>query len=171
MPPAPWPADNPASLAAFYGKHDLRQDGFPTAAWEQQNLTTFLVPYPMVLSWAPRTALTRIRCHRLVAASLKDVLEGILAHYGSATAIRRAGMHLFGGVYSFRRISGVARLSTHAWGAGIDLDPDANPLGKPWKAGAGMMPKPVVALFEAAGWRWGGRFKNRPDCMHFQATS
>ncbi|MFN2446983.1 MAG: M15 family metallopeptidase [Vicinamibacterales bacterium] len=26
-------------------------------------------------------------------------------------------------------------------------------------------------MFERAGWRWGGRFVSRPDCMHFQATT
>jgi hypothetical protein len=51
-----------------------------------------------------------------------------------------------------------------------DLDPDRNPLGKPWQADNGMMPELVVAPFKAAGWKWGGRFKNRKDCMHFQAT-
>jgi hypothetical protein len=33
------------------------------------------------------------------------------------------------------------------------------------------MPMEVVRLFEAAGWKWGGRFQSRPDCMHFQATA
>jgi hypothetical protein len=115
--------------------------------------------------------LKRIRCHQRIAASLEHVLSGILAHYGSATEVRRAGMDLFGGCYNFRRISGSGRLSTHAWGAGIDLDPARNSLGKPHSEPEGMMPLAVVALFEAEGWRWGGRFVNRPDCMHFQATT
>jgi hypothetical protein len=80
-------------------------------------------------------------------------------------------MHLTGGVYNFRQISGSARLSLHSYGAAIDLDPAGNPLGRAWLADAGMMPLPVVAIFEAAEWKWGGRFKSRKDCMHFQATA
>ena len=34
----------------------------------------------------------------------------------------------------------------------------------------GMMPQPVVDIFEAESWKWGGRFTQRQDCMHFQAT-
>jgi hypothetical protein len=63
----------------------------------------------------------------------------------------------------------VRRLSLHAWGAAIDLDPDYNPVGWAWRRDAGMIPMAVVELFEAAGWRWGGQFKGRKDCMHFQA--
>jgi hypothetical protein len=37
-------------------------------------------------------------------------------------------------------------------------------------ASAAAMPPPVVALFEAEGWAWGGRF-TRPDPMHFEATA
>lgn len=168
--PHPWPADDPASLAAFYGEHQLKQDGLPTAGWEQANLTAFFAPYPMVLSWEPTRTVTRIRCHRKVAESLKAVLQGILDHYGSVAKVRAAGMHLYAGVYNYRRISGSGSLSTHAWGAGIDLDPDHNPLGRRWQAGKGMMPEAVIALFEAEGWKWGGRFKQRADPMHFQAT-
>jgi hypothetical protein len=80
-------------------------------------------------------------------------------------------MHLYGGTYNYRRISGSSNLSLHAFGAAIDLDPDHNPLGMPWRADAGMMPMEVVEIFEAEGWKWGGRFQSRKDCMHFQATS
>ncbi len=166
-----WPPEEPQALAAFYGAFTFRADGFPTAAWESAHLTTIVAPYPLLASWDPSVAITRVRCHRQIAESLRDVLRGILTHYGSVQAVRAARMHLYGGVYNFRRISGSGKLSLHAYGAAIDLDPDRNPLGKAWQPNSGMMPEAVVALFEAAGWKWGGRFQTRKDCMHFQATA
>lgn len=165
-----WPADDPAALLAYYGRFKLGPEGRPTARWEAANLVTIVAPYTMRPAWDPRIAIRWIRCHRRVAESLQQILRGILAYYGSVERVRAARMHLLGGVYSYRRISGSSRLSLHAWGAAIDLDPDHNPLGWAWRPGAGMMPMAVVELFEAAGWRWGGRFKGRKDCMHFQAT-
>jgi hypothetical protein len=166
-----WPPENRADLEQFYGKHKLKSDGMPTSAWEKAHLTTIVLPYPMTLSWEPSSQVTRIQCHRLVAVSLKKALTGILDHYGSIESVRSARMHLYGGAYNYRRISGSNSLSLHAWGAAIDLDPDHNRLGKVWKPDTGMMPMEVVAIFEAEGWKWGGRFTNRKDCMHFQATS
>ena len=165
-----WPAETPAALNTFYGRHELTKAGNPTQRWLNANLTTFASPYPMVASWNPRIVITRIQCHRRVAASLERVLQGILDHYGSVASVRSARMHLYGGVYAFRRISGSSRLSLHAYGAGIDLDPEQNPLGREWRPDRGMMPLEVVALFEREGWKWGGRFRGRKDCMHFQAT-
>ena len=171
-PPRPvWPAEGRATMDAFYGKHALKADGNPTEAWVKTNLVVIKTPYPMVASWSPTSPITRIQCHRLVAESLKRILQAILDHYGSIESIRSARMHLYGGVYNFRRISGSVNLSTHAYGAGIDLDPDHNPLGREWAPDSGMMPMEVVRIFESEGWKWGGRFRNRKDCMHFQATS
>ena len=166
-----WPVETPATLNAFYGRHELKADGTPTSAWLKANLVVINTPYPMTPSWEPTAVVTRIQCHRLVAESLKRVLSGILSHYGSIQSVRSARMHLYGGAYNYRRISGSANLSLHAFGAAIDLDPDHNPLGKPFTLDSGMMPEEVVALFDAEGWKWGGRFKSRKDCMHFQATA
>jgi D-alanyl-D-alanine carboxypeptidase-like protein len=170
MPPA-WPPEDRATLDAFYGKHELKADGMPTQSWINKSLTTIVLPYPMTPSWEPSAKVTRIQCHRLVADSLKRVLSGILAHYGSIDSIKSARMNLYGGAYNFRRIAGSAHLSLHAWGAAIDLDPEHNPLGVPWRTDAGMMPQEVIDIFTAENWKWGGRFHTRPDCMHFQATS
>lgn len=132
-----WPRGEPGELAAFYGAFQLKADRFPTAGWEAAQLTTILSPYPMRASWDPKVPITRIRCHRLVAESLRRVLEGVLGLYRTPAGVRKAGMHRFGGCYSFRRVSGTERLSTHAWGARIDLDPARNPLGKAWGTSAG----------------------------------
>ena len=166
-----WPPEQPQALADFYGAFKFRADGFPTAEWESAHLTTIAAPYPLVASWDSGVDITRIRCHRQIAESLRDILKGILAHYGSIQKVRDARMHLYGGVYNFRRISGSAKLSLHAYGAAIDLDPERNRLGKEWQPSRGMMPAAVVALFESAGWKWGGRFQRRKDCMHFQAST
>jgi hypothetical protein len=166
-----WPADNQHDLEQFYSRHQLRPDGRPTAAWERDQLVTIVTPYPLTLAWDLSVQVRRVTCHRLVSESLARILAGILSHYGSVEGVRTARMHLFGGCYNYRRISGAGRLSTHAWGAGVDLDPDRNPMGKPYAPELGMMPAAVIALFENEGWRWGGRFVSRPDCMHFQATS
>jgi hypothetical protein len=165
-----FPADNQNDLANFYGRHVLRPDGRPTTAWERDHLTTMTLPYPMLLSWDLSKEVRKLTCHKLVAESLEKVLKAILAHYGDLAGVKQSRMHLFGGCYNYRPIGGSTRLSTHAWGAAIDLDPGHNPRDKPYDESLGMMPTAVVALFEAEGWKWGGRFISRPDCMHFQAA-
>ena len=102
---------------------------------------------------------------------MKTILQNILAHYGSLTEVKKARMHLYGGCYEFRNIGGSHKLSLHSYGAAIDIDPENNPRDKKYQEGVGMMPRAVVDIFEAQGWKWGGNFSTRPDCMHFQATS
>src|SRR4026208_1502930 len=104
-----WPPEDSHALATFYGAFQLRADGFPTAAWEGAHLTTIVAPYPLVASWDTKSVITRTRCHCLIPPSWKGVLQGILAHYGSVAAVQAARMHLYGGGYNFRRISGSAQ--------------------------------------------------------------
>ena len=167
-----FPKDTQADLEAFYSKHILGPDGRPTAAWQKANLTRITPAYPLTLAFPPGTQVTKVLCHKKVADSLTRIFEQILAHYGSVEAVKKARMHLFAGMFNFRRIRGANRLSTHAWGISIDIDSQKNPQGKPHDESKGMMPMAVVKIFEAEGWKWGGRFGGkRVDCMHFQATS
>lgn len=167
----PFPKDTQEDLDAFYSRHRLGADGKPTVAWESANIVRLTPAYPLTLSLPPRTRVTKVRCHRKVADSLKPIFEQILQHYGSVEEVRKARMHLYAGCYEFRKIAGANRLSTHAWGASIDLNSENNPQGKPHDERSGMMPMAVVRIFEAEGWKWGGRFKGkRVDCMHFEAT-
>ena len=123
----------------------------------------------MVLAWQTEQPLRVIRCHRFVAPSLARILAAIRRLYPADTALLAAGLHLYGGCYAHRLVRGSrTSLSLHAYGAAIDLDPAHNPMGCP--ASAAAMPPPVVALFEAEGWAWGGRF-TRPDPMHFEASA
>lgn len=164
------PADNQAELEEFYSKHRLGTSGKPTAAWESENLTLIKPAYPLTLAFEPKAQVLRIRCHKQVAHSLLRIFERILEHFGSIEEVRKARMHLFAGCYNFRAIKDSNRLSTHSWGVGIDIDSDKNPLGASHNESKGMMPLAVVKIFESEGWKWGGRFRTRPDCMHFQAT-
>ena len=85
-----WPIERAQDLKAFYGAFELRTDGFPTAGWESRNLTRIIAPYPLAASWDPSIPITRLRCHRKIAESLRGVLAAILAHYGSINGVRAA---------------------------------------------------------------------------------
>lgn len=167
-----WPKADPVELGRFYGIHTLDQYGVPTARWEDTRLREITFPYPMRLAWDPAKTLWKSRAHEQVVPSLRRIFNAIWKFYGgNVVAIREARMDLYGGIYCFRRARGLSSLSMHAYGAAIDLDPEKNAMGVPWKAGKGMMPEIVVQIFEAEGWKWGGKWKSRPDPMHFEATS
>lgn len=161
-----------SDMPAYFGRIETGADGLPTERWERERLTTISTPYPLRLSWDTDTKVSRVRCALAVASDLQSIFEEIWNHYDrDLDKVQFARMDLYGGCFNFRRKRGLAGLSTHAYGAAIDLDPDRNGLGVEWKKGKGMMPEEVVAIFEAHGWTWGGRWKTRPDPMHFQATS
>lgn len=155
-------------LEQFYGKFKLGADGYPTEAWKQEFLTKIKPPYPMVLAWNERIQVKNITCHKKVAESLSRILQQIADKFYGRYPEHR--VDLFGGVYEFRRVSGSAKLSLHAYGAAIDLDPEMNGRGIPYAAGEKMISPVVVDIFRSENWKWGGDFIN-PDCMHFEATT
>jgi hypothetical protein len=167
--PGAWPRDQQDDLVAFYGPLVLGSNGRPTAAWESATLTRIELPYRMQLSWDPTRTIGRLTCHRLVADSLKRIFTTILYAYGSVEAVSEARLDRIGGCYEFRRASGTNRLSPHAFGAAVDLDPEVNLLGKPWEPDAQMIPQRVVRIFAEEGWNWGGNL-DPPHCAHFQAA-
>ena len=78
--------------------------------------------------------------------------------------------------YNFRFVSGTTKLSDHAVGLAIDINPALNPWlhpsalnifrYDPSKEGTIVRDGAVVKLFEKYGWSWGGNWKN-PDFQHF----
>ena len=44
---ANWPSDTPNDLGSLFGRHVLKPDGRPTAAWDRDHLVTIALPYPM----------------------------------------------------------------------------------------------------------------------------
>jgi D-alanyl-D-alanine carboxypeptidase len=81
---------------------------------------------------------------------------------------------------------GPRRWSAHAYGEAIDV----NPVENPYLAGGRVHPRagrsylrrslvrpgmatpggPLVHIFAAVGWKWGGRWTGSPDYQHFSAT-
>jgi hypothetical protein len=162
MPTVVQPPSGLAAITEFCGdlQSYVRADGTVSPAWETEKIASCRLPAPMVLSWDPATEIRRIRVHKKAVPAFEAAFE----------AVHGAGLwrHLrvFGGAYNFRVVRGGAKLSTHAYGLATDHDPQRNPLGRAPAACA--MPSDVVAIMEDHGFTWGGRFKTRKDCMHFQ---
>lgn len=83
--------------------------------------------------------------------------------------------------FNYRRVSGTRRLSRHAAGLAVDINPRQNPViyrsGRVSPAGAVYQPGSagtlseeslIVRAFIGRGWRWGGHFENMMDAHHFQ---
>ena len=83
--------------------------------------------------------------------------------------------------FNYRFIEGTSRLSRHAAGRAIDINPRLNPVfyknGTIQPVGAVYnMKQPgtlhgrhtIVKTFRSLGWAWGGRFKSMKDYHHFE---
>ena len=83
--------------------------------------------------------------------------------------------------FNYRFVAGTQRLSLHALGRAIDINPFRNPVlypdGRLVPSGADYRPgapgvfmdgDPAVRLFVALGWRWGGHFTHCQDRHHFE---
>jgi D-alanyl-D-alanine carboxypeptidase-like protein len=126
--------------------------------WQSEFLTLIELPFSMPLSWDKSRLVTQMTCHKIVAKTFSAVFG----------AIKNAGLQekitSFGGCFSFRPQRTGAKLSTHAWGIAVDLNPETNQQGT-----AGSMDAEVVTIFMQAGFSWGGDWEGRVrDPMHFQ---
>ncbi len=82
--------------------------------------------------------------------------------------------------FNYRNATGSKKLSQHAYGFAIDINPVQNPYIKgdiilpaaavydPQKPGTLSRDCPVVKAFLRLGWRWGGDWKSLKDYMHFE---
>lgn len=81
--------------------------------------------------------------------------------------------------FNYRNAAGSSRLSKHAFGRAIDINPFLNPYVKnnisrpqgsdynPAKPGTLTPKSPLVRAFIKAGWIWGGNWKTLKDYQHF----
>jgi D-alanyl-D-alanine carboxypeptidase len=88
--------------------------------------------------------------------------------------------------FNCRPVAGTSRWSAHAYGRAIDVNPVQNPYvagrhvsppaGRPYANRASRAPgmihagDAVVRAFAAAGWSWGGSWRNARDYQHFSAS-
>ena len=104
--------------------------------------------------------LGEVRCHRKLIQQLRLALSEIETE-GLGPQVKG---DQFAGCFSPRFIGRDpnGRLSTHSWGAALDLNAAENPLGRrPTMQGG------IVGAFLAAGFNWGGEWLI-PDGMHFE---
>jgi LysM repeat protein len=163
---APAAADGPVpphglnALLGFFGDiyACLRDDGSLDPRWETEQLARAALPFPIALSWDPTKQVRSIYCHRRLTAKFQEVFADI-ERRGLSGKVRT-----FGGCFNFRAKRSASKLSTHAWGIAVDLNPETNAMGRD-----GDMPPGIVAAFRRAGFTWGGDWSGaNKDPMHFQ---
>lgn len=74
--------------------------------------------------------------------------------------------------YNYRNIDGTNRLSNHAYGNAIDVNPALNPVTFPGRGQPMVtnMPGDVSSLASKYGLEWGGDWNSKKDPMHFEVA-
>lgn len=140
-------------------------------------------------SFEGRTELGRLQVHRKVANEVKAIFAELhrakfpiqsmrpMAEFQWSDDASMEANNTSG--FCWRTIKGSKKLSDHAFGLAVDINPFLNPHvdakgvalspGSYDKAAPGTIfaSGPVVRAFERRGWRWGGRWKHSKDFMHF----
>lgn len=127
-----------------------------------------MLPFPFVIAWNKRQRVSRFSCHKLVAEPMTAIFRDAAEHYGE-NRYRELNLDVFGGCYNFRKMRGGSKLSTHAYGIAVDLNPEQNRLK--WGEDRAQFARPEYQPFweivvshggVPAGYAWG------KDWMHFQ---
>lgn len=79
------------------------------------------------------------------------------------------------GAYNCRQITGGTNYSLHAYGTAIDINWQTNPYGRTLITDMPIgMIEAIEGIRTAGGvqvWRWGGRYSNNKDAMHFEVVA
>ena len=79
------------------------------------------------------------------------------------------------GAYNCRTITGGRSYSLHAYGIAVDLNWNTNPYGRTLVTDMAIgMIEAIEGIRTAGGvqvWRWGGRYSNNKDAMHFEVVA
>ena len=126
--------------------------------FEGKHIVLFDLPYPLRFEGQQ---VRRARCHNLATDNFIQAFRNV-----EAAGLKDQFLE-FNGIYARRPIRGQAsHPSLHSWGVAIDMGASTHPLGVmvPW-------PQGILDSFAAAGFFWGGNFKSRKDCMHWQLAT
>jgi len=153
---AAWPLQR--DMAAFYGH----------AGGSEATAGIVQLPFPFVLSWDWYQQITTFRCHHRLAVPMTTIFAEAARHYGREE-MTRMRLHVFGGCFNHRAMRGGTSLSTHSWGAAVDIDPERNQLR--WGRDRAQLARPEYDAFWRIVAGQGavslGQAANR-DWMHFQ---
>ena len=144
---------------------DIREyignDGNLDPRWETECLERIPLPFPLMLSWDHTQTVKEISCHKKLSKVFAEVFSQIQAND------LQTKIQTFGGCFSFRQQRTGTKLSTHAWGIAIDMNPETNAQGT-----TGNMDTEIIGIFKDAGFAWGGDWEGKVrDPMHFQFCS
>lgn len=146
-------------VATFGDIHQyVDSTGVLSQTWSDLYLSIAELPFSLPLAWNPSVSVTRITCHKLLVKTFEQVFQQIQSK-GLQDKLTS-----YGGCFAYRPQRTGTKLSTHAWGIAVDLNPGENEQGT-----IGNMDPGIVEIFEEAGFRWGGDWLGKvKDPMHMQ---
>lgn len=157
------PMDNSTAMTAFYGA--------PSAS--PGYLGWFSFPHPATRLYSRTGSLLRDyqgdsrldhRTHRLLADRITNALAEIYRTLGRER-FEEEGWHVYGGSHNYRPTTSGGRLSTHAWAAAVDMNPNENT----FRQTTTTFSDAAIDIMEKFGFLSGGRAWGK-DWMHFQAS-
>lgn len=135
-----------------------RADGTLSPQWNALYLDHALLPFSIPLDWNRAVSVDKIYCHKLMVPIFDELFQEIVDE-GLQSKVQT-----YGGCFMYRPQRTGTKLSTHAWGIAIDLNPSTNTQGT-----SGDMDSGVVQVFKDAGFEYGGDWSGTVrDPMHFQ---
>jgi len=121
----------------------------------EKGMVLWDVPTELEIGVIPK----RIYCNKAMVKPLEAAFRNLV------TRNHAKELRTYDGCFSIRNIRGRTTPSLHSYGVAIDFDAAWNRLGQPSKLSAGL-----VQCFIDAGFNWGGNFKTRLDCQHFELS-